>query len=333
VTKPIKKIQNKLNKLEVEEKKIEKKLDNMKNRKKKKNGKTKKNKPNNWLNNPYARSLLVPEDPKAAIQIPSSFGKPTIAMHRHVTTTITTNSSGNMAFCIQPIALIDSSGTGDSRKCPMLVSGMVNNATTPQTGVFNDNSSADTYCYQYVDYAITTGSILAYRLTSAAITVRPYSNLLNNSGVIRLSQYQHTAITPTANSTAPGVISMAISSSNSNNQPYNATANINAGEYGRLIWLPSCPDDFEFIPVNTTPVQGVDQVTWFVGVIKGTTTNGSPAAVPFVVDLYLNYEVLPINVSSLSGLERIHLGKEYPVSNTVTNIRRNTNYIVQSLKV
>jgi len=254
--------------------------------------------------NLYRETLLRPEYAQGA-RAPGTYGQSTATLHRHLTVPISTNASGQCGFAFVPQALIDNS----TNFSVFYASGFNTGNTGIAAGVYTTNNSATTFIQIPVSYSVSGSTVQSWRLVSASMQVRPATNLLNNSGQIYLGTASISGLIPTANNVAAyssPSLSAAIIPNAIENLPYNCLAHINANEYARAVWVPSVPDDFNMYPMNGS-VGTIDPdmpALVFVGSIIGTTVNGTPAATPFNVEIYLNYELMPTPGTSMSGSEQ-----------------------------
>jgi hypothetical protein len=252
----------------------------------------------------YKDLLLHPEHVHNG-RIPSEFGKATCTLHRHMTTTFTSNAAGFAAIAYQPQYL-------------------KSNDLTNTTILFN-NSAAYNAAGDYgndcvgvpINYQLPTGNAIAYRLVSCSVHVIPQSSLLNAAGKITFA-----VTTPADNSSTDGFsqtgtgyrqINDLTLLSNLNNVKRSAVADICQQQAARAIYLPYDIDSFEFTKVGLEMCGGGQPRNWFSFIITGAPSH------TFTLEIYSNYEIIPAAASVLAGTEEVNKSNEMP-SKIINNI-------------
>jgi hypothetical protein len=237
------------------------------------------------LGTPYLDSLLVPEyafDSK----YPGT-ADATIALHRKQTVNVTANAGGAVGVLWQPFFLANTSAGTNTF--------FVNN-TLAYNG-FNNLGTGTVS--QSLDLQINSGTVGAYRLVSASMHIIPQSSVLNQAGSIHGAMYKANQSQPIASGSAFTSDVNALLYPNFQNTPYYNCASVSAMQGIRIIWVPNDQCFTEFTTLGAVPTSG-DQQNSLVGVVVNAA-----ASATFRVDLYANYEVVPITGSILSGMESI----------------------------
>jgi hypothetical protein len=314
-----KQINNIINKVNAEEKKINKLTKQM----------SKTNIQRQKLN-PYLETLLCPELNNGA-RVPGAFDKRSAYLHRHITLPMKTDSSGNAAIVFQPYAIYDNSIT--STNSAIFVSG-VNNGTA--AGVYTPLASGSTFVSMPITYQITQNTISNFRIVSVSATIRPTTNLLNLSGVAYACinnltnaatlAYSGAATTVNSDITASVVIS------NIENAVNSCMASFNTGEYPRLIYLPEDETDMFFYGLDVAgPGNVVTKEQFFVFAIQNLVSSTGSGSIPFQLDIYYNMELIAYPGSTLIGMESNNStrGDYLPIVNTVR--QKYNNHIARAM--
>jgi len=237
--------------------------------------------------NQYLHTLLRPELNISA-RIPGSFGVSTVAIHREQTFNISTDTGGDYGFWYNPQFLADNTA---SATASTFMSSTIYNPTATSTGKTLVNGQN-----------LAVGEISHYRLVSACLELKPSSNLLQNSGQMAVSIDRGTNMGPINPVSAAAPNSEIPFVAHVRQAQHHSVANINKGESVRACWYPSKLKDFDWIAVNGVSSSIATDVGYVInGYIQGATVNGTLGAVSFNVNIYTNYEVLPVTGTGWYG--------------------------------
>jgi hypothetical protein len=259
----------------------------------------------------YTNTILQPQFYKG-VGVPGQLGAATIPVHRHVTVPVTANATGFIAIAHQPYSLHD---TGDSKS----VFGLCNGVT--YDGINNVN-----YVSTAVNLSLGGTNIDGYRLVSCEMQVHPQIAMLNMTGML------YGAVTHCDNVTPNGFGSLLAYSANFGNAAtienyqYSATANVSLKEGLRMIYLPGDNHDFEFYNENIDAVAGTFRECTFI--IVGS---GFPASSKFNVELYYNFEFIPLVGSILQGMETVIRDYHQP-NETVLKVMAKPELVVHNFR-
>jgi hypothetical protein len=238
----------------------------------------------------YEASVMQPELMLKA-QIPKQFGQSTIPISRHVTIPITTNASGNFWLAWQPYAL-----------------GAVNDTTGSSLYLLNENaytgSGSDTLLTGYVpknyyaQMAITAGALQSFSLVSASLIIQPQVSMLNLTGKLGAGT---TLFTPTAGSaTATTTFPVSYTGFGAVEQlDHYKEAYLVNGQSLRIIYTVADLHDLEKYAVGSYAFSQNEQDTTFMA--YGT---GLPASSKLNLELYMNFDCIPVVGTLLTGLAK-----------------------------
>lgn len=243
--------------------------------------------------NDYQYSLLNPHFQTGA-KVTGTFARSSIPIHRYFSATYLTNPDGNLCIYIQPNEVCDSTMlvttsflTNDGSYNPS-VPAVATLGTTPMSTIPFWNLTANTAKH--------------VRLVSASFKLTSLVAPLNRSGIIYgslLPNVSNAAINLGGNT---GAIVMPTISSIQNNRGL-VVANVTNGEGVQVNYLPSDEDDLQFLAPNITVAarHGTEDINQIVIIAQGCKDGANQGRMFF--EAYVNFEVIPVQGSSLAGME------------------------------
>jgi hypothetical protein len=261
----------------------------------------------------YKELLLYPEHMHNG-RIPSEFGKATCTLHRHITTSITTNNTGYAFIAYNPQFLQEDGLTQTSL---LINTDVAYNAST------NFGSGA---MPTLVNYQLPAGNASSYRIVSCSMHVVPQSSLLSASGKITMAVLtpQSTVAEFLVGTPVHNIDDIAVLT-NLNNVKRSAVTDVCQQQVARGVYLPFDYDSFEFSKINSAMTNNDHPINWFSAIITGAVTQN------FTIEIYMNYELIPRPGSILIGTEEVNKSSELP-SKIITDIDTSSNQVIGSYR-
>jgi hypothetical protein len=233
---------------------------------------------------PYYMALKHPDIVQGP-KVPHQFQADTLTMHRHVSVPITTNATGLLAGVFQPYFL---AATGTNTSVLGIQNNVAYNGTTTFTGGFVS---------QVMNYVVTANTVQGYRLVSACMDIIPQFSMLTLGGKIGAQILNYNTLTPVVPPAALNTdVDLQTIGAISTGKPY-IEAQLNQQEYIRMVYYPVDIHDYELYNINAT-----GDITNSTDTTFNFYVSGVPAASPFNLEIYLNYELTPNAGNTLVGM-------------------------------
>jgi hypothetical protein len=272
----------------------------------------------------YKKAILLPEI-SYDCRVPQQFGQQTVSLHRHLSIPVTASATtGALLIVVNPTIVSDNTAA---------LSGIAVVGMTTASGTYDALSTFPIGAVVPENFSLPAGNVTGTRMVSFASTLLPQSSNLNVQGKITGCVYQGPAsLFPpiVANATAfPAASTVAFGTlSNVDNQYGGAIANVGEQMGLRTLYTPIDIQDFEIWPINT--YEGTENATAIIPYHIFIVT-GAAVSSPFTLELFMNFEAVPVLGGILTGMGKFSTENVLP-SSVLIGLKMNPNLLCHPTK-